>query len=120
MNFENKWPPTFKGDGKTYVFDIDGTLCSNTEGDYEKATPFASRISKVNDLYNNNTIILFTARGMGRTEGNSKEAQRLFFDMTLKQIEKWGVKYHRLILGKPAADYYIDDKGWNDEEFFGN
>ena len=107
--------------GKTYVFDIDGTICKNTHGEYEKATPFEGRIKKVNTLYDEgNTIVFFTARGMGRTEGNSKEALRMFFDMTMKQIEEWGVKYHRLILGKPAGDFYIDDKGINHEDFFGD
>ena len=121
MNYEKQWPPKFKGDGKTYVFDIDGTLCEKTDGDYTKAAPFNNRIQKVNDLYDQgNTIILFTARGMGRTEGNSQAAIRMFFDMTLEQMTQWGVKFDRLILGKPAADFYIDDKGMKDVEFFGD
>ena len=111
----------FKDTTKTYVFDIDGTICTNTYGDYEKAEPFVDRIKKINFLYEKgNTIILHTARGMGRTENNSKHAIRMFFDMTLDQVENWGVKYHRLILGKPAADVYVDDKGIKDEDFFGN
>ena len=111
----------FKNDLLTYVFDIDGTLCTKTDGDYDKAEPLGNRIKKVNELYDEgHTIILFTARGMGRTENNSKAAQRMFFDKTLDQITKWGIKHHRLILGKPAADLYIDDKGLKDVEFFGN
>ena len=30
--------------------------------------------------------------------------------MTLKQLKKWDVKYHKLIFGKPSFDLYIDDK----------
>lgn len=106
---------------KTYIFDIDGTICTNTDGDYGKAKPFVERIKKINKLHDEgNTIIFYTARGMGRTEGNSKEAIRMFFDMTLSQIESWNIKYHRLILGKPAGDFYIDDKGINHEDFFTN
>ena len=121
MNHESTWPPNFKGEGKTYVFDIDGTLCTNTNGEYEKAMPIANRIEKVNQLYDDgNTIILFTARGMGRTEGNSNAAIRMFFDMTLDQVTNWKIKFHRLILGKPAGDFYIDDKGMKDVEFFGD
>ena len=33
----------------TYVFDIDGTICNNTSGDYLKAVPMKERIDKVND-----------------------------------------------------------------------
>ena len=39
---------------------------------------------------------------------------------TKQQLEKWGVKYHKLFLGKPSGDIYIDDKGIKDEDFFGN
>jgi len=28
-------------------------------------------------------------------------------------LEEWNIKYHELILGKPYADYYIDNKGIN-------
>tara|TARA_R110000851_G_scaffold79042_1_gene174157 strand:+ start:93 stop:665 length:573 start_codon:yes stop_codon:yes gene_type:complete len=119
MNFEKKRSLNSKSGGKTYVFDIDGTICANTYGKYEEAKPFLKRVEKINKLYDEgNTIVLFTARGMGRTEGNSKEAIRMYFDMTLSQTKDWGVKFHRLTLGKPSADYYIDDKGINDEDFF--
>ena len=46
----------------TYVFDIDGTICTNSHGEYEKAKPIYDRISKVNQLYDlGNTIIFQTA-----------------------------------------------------------
>ena len=33
------------------------------------------------------------------------------FDLTEQQLKDWGCKYHDLILGKPHADFFIDDKG---------
>ena len=118
---QKRSPSKFEGTGETYVFDIDGTLCSLTDGNYENASPHKARIKKVNRLYDEgHTIILFTARGMGRTANQSKEAIRMFFDMTLQQVDSWGIKHHRLILGKPAGDHYIDDKGINHEDFFRN
>ena len=42
---------------KTYVIDIDGTICTNTYGDYEKAIPFYDRIAYVNYLYKKGNII---------------------------------------------------------------
>lgn len=102
-----------------YIFDIDGTICSLTNGDYEKAQPFSSRIEKINKLYEEgNQIILFTARGMGRTNDNQMEAINMFYNLTLNQVTKWGLKFHRLVLGKPSGDIYIDDKGVKDNEFF--
>lgn len=104
---------------KTYVFDIDGTICSLTNGNYGFAIPYTERIAKVNKLYGEgNTIIFQTARGMGRTKNNVKKSYEMFYDLTLKQLQDWGVKYHKLFLGKPAGDFYVDDKGINDENFF--
>ena len=50
----------------TYVFDIDGTLCSNSFGNYYLAEPFSERIAQVNKLFfEGHKIFLLTARGMG-------------------------------------------------------
>ncbi len=103
----------------TYVFDIDGTICTNTQGDYDNAQPLTERINTVNRLYDEgNTIVFLTARGMGRTKNCRETARALFYDITKDQLEKWGVKYHELYLGKPSGDIYIDDKGERDENFF--
>ena len=100
----------------TYVFDIDGTICSNVNGDYEKSTPFLDRIKIINNLYKEGHKIIFhTARGMGRGSDPN-----LFKDLTLNQLKEWGVNYNKLIMGKPSGDIYIDDKGVNDEKFFSN
>jgi len=106
----------------TYVFDIDGTLCRKIEGsDYVDSEPIAERIDIVNYLYEEgNTIIMQTARGMGRHENNPQKAIEQFYALTAEQLKSWGVKYHMLFLGKPAGDIYIDDKGIRDEDFFRN
>jgi len=102
-----------------YVFDIDGTLCTTAESEYENAQPLVDRISKVNELYDEgHSIILQTARGMGRTNNDSIHAYKLFYEFTKQQLDEWGVKYHSLFLGKPSGDIYIDDKGIKDYDFF--
>jgi capsule biosynthesis phosphatase len=104
---------------KTFVFDIDNTLCKTHGSDYTNSQPIMERIRHVNSLYDSgHTIILVTARGMGRSNNNSGEAHKLFYAMTQQQVEEWGILHHHLFLGKPAADYYIDDKGINDCDFF--
>tara|TARA_R100000664_G_scaffold32153_1_gene46648 strand:+ start:71 stop:394 length:324 start_codon:yes stop_codon:yes gene_type:complete len=103
-----------------YVVDIDGTICSSTvSGDYEDSAPYMHRIEKINSLYEDgHTIIYFTARGMGRHNNNPVRAVQDFYSMTEVRLRQWGAKYHELILGKPAADVYIDDKGIEANEFF--
>lgn len=104
----------------TYVFDIDGTICTKvSDGDYSKARPFEDRINVVNKLYEQgDTIIFQTARGMGRS-GNSQAFAWNFFEKDTKaQLIKWGVKFHSLYMGKPSADVYVDDKALDDNKFF--
>ena len=105
-----------------YVFDIDGTICDkNKNDDYDKAYPFLERIRKINKLYDEgNYIVFFTARGMGRYQNNANLSIQKFYSLTKNQLEKWDVKYHELILGKPSGDIYVDDKGIKDGEFFAN
>ena len=93
--------------GKRYCFDIDGVLASLTPGNnYSEASPIKENIELVNSLHDNgNTIILFTARGSA-TGIDWK-------NITENQMQTWGVKYHELMFGKPAADYYVDDRAVN-------
>jgi len=103
----------------TYVFDIDGTICSLTNGNYGFAIPYMERIERVNQLYDDgHTIIFHTARGMGRADSDQQEAINLLYDLTEQQLRGWEIKFHRLFLGKPPGDVYVDDKGLSDKVFF--
>ncbi len=48
---------------------------------------------------------------MGRNNDNIKQG----FKKTHKQLKSWGLKFHKLVISKLAADIYIDDKlyGYN-------
>ncbi|MBG17586.1 MAG: hypothetical protein CMB77_04460 [Euryarchaeota archaeon] len=95
-----------------YCFDIDGTICTLTfNSSYEKAQPFPEMLKKINSLYDEgHRIIFFTARGC--TSGIDHT------DLTLRQLEEWGVKYHELIMNrKPHYDLLVDDKAINVEDF---
>lgn len=94
----------------TYCFDIDGTLCSQEKSDYRLAEPNLGRIRRVNELFDQGHVIkLFTARG-------SKSGID-WAEVTKAQLGEWGIRYHELILGKPHADFYIDDKAIHSEDF---
>ncbi len=84
-----------------YAFDLDNTLCKTEGTDYKNSTPIQYRINRVNELYKKHTIIIFTGRGS--VSGINWRA------LTKKQLKEWGVKYHSLIMKKPAYDLFIDD-----------
>ena len=72
---------------------------------------------KINHLYDaGNTIIIFTARFMGRTDNDYKKAYELGYKFTLIQLQSWNLKFNELILGKPSFDLLIDDKAFNYNE----
>jgi len=103
-----------------YVFDIDETICTKTQdGTYTDCEPIQRRIDVINKLYNDgHRIYLNTARGMGRTNDNPAVARHIFEGLTKSSLATWGVKYHKLFMGKPSGDFYIDDKAIRDGEFF--
>ena len=100
-----------------YCFDIDDTICNtpkleNGKPGYLKATPIPFMVEQVNRLYDEgHKIILQTARGRGSGIDQT--------DLTIEQLERWGVKYHELepMFHKPTADIFIDDKGINVEDW---
>lgn len=87
-----------------FCFDIDGVLATTVEDlDYMSAMPIRKNIDLVNRLYEKgHTITLYTARG--------SETKMYWESRTQAQMRNFGVLFHRLVMGKPAADYYVDDK----------
>ncbi len=100
-----------------YVVDLDGTLCDTKKHEagywlYLEATPFSARIERINSLYDEgHTIIIETARGC--TSGKD------WYPETFDQLTRFGVKFHTLRTGiKYGADFFIDDRAINAEDFF--
>lgn len=92
-----------------YCVDVDGTLCTQRDGDYENAEPIYPVIEKLRALHaEGHEIEIHTARGT-ITGANWKA-------VTEHQLAEWGVPYSRLTFGKPAADVYVDDRAKRPEE----
>jgi hypothetical protein len=91
--------------------DIDNTICQTSGTNYENSVPLAERIAEINKLFNaGNFIVYWTGRGSGSGKDWS--------DLTRTQLKEWGVKYHKLLFGKPVYDLFIDDKSISSESFF--
>jgi uncharacterized HAD superfamily protein len=95
--------------GKTVAIDIDGTICTE-ERTFERplAKPLPGAIEALRMLKENgNTIILYTARGWEQ------------YKVTKAWLDQNEFVYDQIIMGKPIADVWIDDrarhfKGWSD------
>ena len=91
-------------------FDIDGVIADGTAAEvysdaagwaYEKCIPIKSVISLIWDLHNQGvTIILHTAR----PKKDRKKTEKWLFD--------YGVTYDELVMDKPFAHMYVDDRNF--------
>jgi hypothetical protein len=99
---------------KRICFDLDGVICKTQKNFYRTAKPIKSNINKINQLYDDdNYILVYTARFMGRSKENSLKAKKRGYFLTLSQLKKWGLKFHKLMMGKPSYDVIVDDKAIN-------
>ena len=86
---------------KTICFDIDNVICTTN----------LKNIKLINKIYSKGyNVVLYTARYMGRSNGNIKIVKKKIKPLTLRQLKKWNVKFHKLYFGKPSFDLFIDDK----------
>lgn len=96
---------------KIICFDIDGVICQTKSLEYRKSKPIKKNIKKINELYDVGFYIkLFTARFMGRSKENINIAKRKAEKITITQLKKWNVKYHKVIFGKPTYSIFVDDR----------
>lgn len=106
-----------------YCFDLDDTICfPNHEAKdsfekYGKALPCWEIINHIKDLYyNDNEIIIHTARRMLTHNGDLNKIKQDVQEITENWLKEFEVPYNSLIFGKPYADVYIDDKALNVED----
>ena len=99
---------------KTFIFDIDNTICVTKKNFYKNAKPKKKVINLINRLKKKGHIIHFyTSRYMGRTNQNIGLVKKKYKIKTENQLKKWGVNYDKLIMGKPSYDFFIDDRSLN-------
>lgn len=107
---------TFGVRPKRFCFDLDGTIVTHptVSGDYTTVLPIAKTIRLIRNLHaNGNHITVYTARGMKSSGGDIikvEDKHRKTIENTLQSMD---VPYDDLVLGKPYADFYIDDLAVN-------
>lgn len=85
---------------KTVVIDIDGFLLEE-KPTFERilARPLKGAVELIKELYEKEyTVILWTARGWAE------------YEMTKKQLNDYDIYYSVLLMGKPIALVYADDR----------
>ena len=110
MEFHESKRMSAEGKQKVALVDIDETICfySGTRR-YDLSEPNQDNINKINSLYEAGwKIVYWTARGSRK--------QIDWTELTTKQLNEWGAKYHELKVNKPFYDVFIEDKAFRIEE----
>lgn len=91
--------------------DIDETICHSPDvPDYKTSKPIKKNIRMANKLYDQgHYIVYWTARGA--------KSGIDWSELTCRQLQSWGVKYHEIKFNKPAFDLFIDDKVMNTKDW---
>jgi len=101
---------------KVIAFDLDDVICyrDNEQGNVNKyfsCKPYYDMIDLVNQCYDQGAhIVIYTARGMTSFSGNPHDIYHNLYELTKNQLDDWGVRYHKLAMGKLHYDLLIDDK----------
>ena len=103
---------------KTVVFDVDDTILFTENRDYSNSRPNDDVVKGMRDLKQAGwRIILQTARGMGRSGNNIETVREDVMSEIVNSCTKHNIPYDEIILGKPWAAWYVDDKALTPEEF---
>jgi capsule biosynthesis phosphatase len=103
---------------KTVVFDVDDTVLFTENRDYSNSRPNGDVVKGMRELKQAGwRIILQTARGMGRSGNNIEMVREDVMNEIVNSCTKHNIPYDEIILGKPWATWYVDDKALTPEEF---
>ena len=104
---------TYMKNKKTYIIDIDNTICKSKDSNYVNSIPYYHIINSLNKLYEGgHELHYWTSRGTNSGKDWS--------DFTIRQMNMWGVKYSTLNIGNIHYDLWIDDKTIHIDDFIPN
>ena len=103
------------------IIDLDDTICSTKNGDYENSIPKEKVVKKIKEYKNLGfEIIIYTSRNMRTYKGNVDLIKANTLPIIIKWLKKFDVPYDQIIVGKPwpsFGGFYVDDKAIRPDEF---
>ena len=105
-----------KQEKKRFCFDLDNTLVTlpAIKGDYTSVKPIYHNIKFLKTLKENgHFIIIYTARKMRTFNSDVNKVKKNILKFTEEQLKEFQIPFDELIVGKPYANFYIDDLAIN-------
>jgi capsule biosynthesis phosphatase len=99
-------------------FDVDDTLCVTKNRDYANSEPIEPMVARLREAKANGwRVVLYTARGQGRSNGQWETVAEEVKLEIAAFCQRHNVPYDEIIVGKPWAKWYVDDKALRPDEF---
>ncbi len=106
---------------KRIIMDLDDTICSTKDGDYENSTPHADVVEKLRQYKALGfEIVISTSRNMRTYSGNIGKISANTLPIIIDWLNRHDVPYDEIYVGKPWCGhegFYVDDKAIRPAEF---
>lgn len=106
---------------KKLVIDLDDTICTTENGDYENAEPALEVIARIKEMQAQGfEICIHTSRNMRTYSGNVGKIIANQVPIILAWLDRHDVPFDELLVGKPWCGhegFYVDDKSIRPSEF---
>ena len=106
---------------KRIIMDIDDTICTTNNGDYQNSKPIAEVVDKIREYKALGfEICLSTSRNMRTYEGNAGKIAANTLPILIKWLDQHQVPYDEIYIAKPWCGFegfYVDDKAIRPDEF---
>lgn len=96
-------------------FDLDGTICETKKPgqDYANVSPLPGAVEALQDWkFRGHTIIIYTARNMVTYQDNLGQIIAKQVPIIVEWLNKHGIPFDEIIVGKPHADIFVDDAAY--------
>ncbi len=106
---------------KRIIMDIDDTICTTNNGDYQNSKPISEVVDKIREYKALGfEICLSTSRNMRTYEGNTGKIAANTLPVLIKWLDQHQVPYDEIYIAKPWCGFegfYVDDKAIRPDEF---
>ncbi|GAA5010898.1 HAD-IIIC family phosphatase [Acinetobacter puyangensis] len=106
---------------KRLILDIDDTICTTINGDYQNAVPNLAVITKIKAYKELGFEICFsTSRNVKTYHGNLGKINANTLPIIIDWLNKHNIPFDEIYVGKPWCGFdgfYVDDKAIRPDEF---
>jgi len=103
---------------KVICVDVDDTICHTINRDYANSVPIEPMVARLREARARGYhIVLHTARGQGRSDGAWQSVADEVRAEVTTFCQRFAIPFDAIVLGKPWARWYVDDKAIRPDEF---